>query len=269
MAADTAVAAALVAGATGLVGRAVVAALLADKTYQAIHTLGRRSLPTQHARLTQHTVDLAALPALSTLSGAVDHVYIALGTTIKIAGSQDAFKAVDLDAVVSRGAGCAGGRRHPAGRGQCHGRQRAVHGVLQPHQGQMEEAVSALGFDTVVIARPSLIDGDRDALGQPRPQRRIAGHADNAAVAAADTGQLQIRQPREDRPRAGGQRQGRPAWPAGAAVRCLADLLRHCGTDRSPRSGSLQRRRQLASLMGRWISAAPIASTTSMYQIQL
>jgi uncharacterized protein YbjT (DUF2867 family) len=34
-------------------------------------------------------------------------------------------------------------------------------------KGEMELAVSALGFDTVVIARPSLLDGERDALGQP------------------------------------------------------------------------------------------------------
>ena len=33
--------------------------------------------------------------------------------------------------------------------------------------GEMEQAVSALGFDTVVIARPSLLDGERAALGQP------------------------------------------------------------------------------------------------------
>lgn len=155
------------AGATGLVGRAVVAALLADKTYQAIHTLGRRSLPTQHARLTQHTVDLAALPALSTLSGAVDHVYIALGTTIKIAGSQDAFKAVDLDAVVAvaRAARAAGATRLGVVSAMGASAQSMV--FYNRIKGQMEEAVSALGFDTVVIARPSLIDGDRDALGQP------------------------------------------------------------------------------------------------------
>ena len=31
----------------------------------------------------------------------------------------------------------------------------------------MEAAVSALGFETLVIARPSLLAGDRDALKQP------------------------------------------------------------------------------------------------------
>lgn len=157
----------MVAGATGLVGRAVVAALLADKTYRAIHTLGRRSLPTQHAKLTQHTVDLAALPALSTLTGSVHHVYIALGTTIKIAGNQDAFRAVDLDAVVAvaKAARAAGATRLGVVSAMGANAQSMV--FYNRIKGQMEEAVSALGFDTVVIARPSLIDGDRDALGQP------------------------------------------------------------------------------------------------------
>ncbi|MGH8821974.1 MAG: NAD(P)H-binding protein, partial [Rhodoferax sp.] len=88
---------ALVAGATGLVGREVLAALLADKTYSAIHCVGRRAPPISHPKLTCHTVDFGALPVLPH----TDDVYIALGTTIKIAGSQAAFRAVDYEAVVA------------------------------------------------------------------------------------------------------------------------------------------------------------------------
>ena len=49
-----------------------------------MHTLGRRDLPAGHPKLTQHRVDFAALPALPP----VDEVYLALGTTIKVAGSR-------------------------------------------------------------------------------------------------------------------------------------------------------------------------------------
>src|SRR5450830_1884822 len=86
---------ALVAGASGLVGREILAAIFADDTYVAVHGVGRRPLATTNPKLTHHVIDFAALPALP----AVDDVFIALGTTIKVAGSQRAFRAVDFDAV--------------------------------------------------------------------------------------------------------------------------------------------------------------------------
>ena len=48
---------ALVAGATGLVGQAVLAALLADKRYSAVLAIGRRQLLEQHPRLVSMRVD--------------------------------------------------------------------------------------------------------------------------------------------------------------------------------------------------------------------
>src|SRR5262249_34442757 len=87
---DMAMRTVIVAGATGLVGREILEGLLADKSVAAVHSLGRRSPPTQHAKLTAHVVDFASLPALP----AADEVYLALGTTIKVAGSQAAFRAV-------------------------------------------------------------------------------------------------------------------------------------------------------------------------------
>ena len=43
---------AMVAGATGLVGREILADLLADKTVAAVHCVGRRPMDIQHAKLT-------------------------------------------------------------------------------------------------------------------------------------------------------------------------------------------------------------------------
>src|SRR5215469_12858354 len=97
------------AGATGLVGRSILEGLLADPSVQSVHVLGRRKPGAAHAKLTSHIVDFAALPPLPP----VDEVYLALGTTIKIAGSQAAFRAVDFDAnlVVAQAAIAAGARR--------------------------------------------------------------------------------------------------------------------------------------------------------------
>jgi uncharacterized protein YbjT (DUF2867 family) len=54
----------LVAGATGLVGREIVSALLADRMVEAVHCVGRRPLALKHAKLQNHVVDFASLPAL-------------------------------------------------------------------------------------------------------------------------------------------------------------------------------------------------------------
>ena len=88
---------ALLAGASGLVGREILAAILADESYVAVHGVGRRALKIDHSKLTSHVVDFAALPTLP----ACDDAFIALGTTIKAAGSRPAFRAVDFDAVLA------------------------------------------------------------------------------------------------------------------------------------------------------------------------
>jgi uncharacterized protein YbjT (DUF2867 family) len=153
----------LLAGASGLVGRDLLAQLLADDSVARVHALVRRELPARHPKLTQHTVDFRALPALP----AVDEAYIALGTTIKTAGSQRAFRAVDFDAVVAvaRAARAAGATRLAVVSAMG---ANAASGVFYSRvKGEMEQALAALGFDTLVIARPSLLAGDRHAVGQP------------------------------------------------------------------------------------------------------
>lgn len=154
---------ALVAGATGLVGRELLQGLLADDTVAAVHALVRRPLALRHPRLTTHLVDFAALPALP----AVDEAYLALGTTIKVAGSQPAFRAVDLDAnlAVARAARAAGAVR--LGVVSAMGASARSRIFYNRVKGELEEAVAGLGFTGIVIARPSFLLGDRKALGQP------------------------------------------------------------------------------------------------------
>ena len=99
----------LLAGATGLVGGLMIEALLADPQVTTVHALSRRALRISHAKLRVHLVDFQQLPELPQ----VNEVYLALGTTIKVAGSQAAFRAVDLDAnlAVAVAAVAAGARR--------------------------------------------------------------------------------------------------------------------------------------------------------------
>ena len=104
---------ALLAGATGLVGRALLARLLAADRAEQVVVLARKPLPATIARHPRLAVLVGDLATLAADAGAIDDVYIALGTTIKVAGSQAAFGAIDLDLVVAiaRAARQAGARR--------------------------------------------------------------------------------------------------------------------------------------------------------------
>jgi uncharacterized protein YbjT (DUF2867 family) len=159
----------MVAGATGLVGREVLAALLADRRTGTVHALGRKAPGLQAPQVVAHTVDFARLPVLPR----VDEVYIALGTTIKTAGSQQAFRAIDLDAVVAIAAAARAAGAKRLGIVSAMGADARAKVFYNRTKGEMEQAVAALGFDTLVLARPSLLVGDRAALDQPtRPGER-------------------------------------------------------------------------------------------------
>jgi uncharacterized protein YbjT (DUF2867 family) len=154
---------ALLAGATGLVGREILQGLLADDGVAAVHVLARRPLAITHPKLQAHVVDFAALPPLP----ACDEAYLALGTTIKVAGSQPAFRAVDYEAnlAVARAAQAAGARR--LGVVSAMGADARSSIFYNRVKGELEGALAKLGFDALVIARPSMLNGDRMALGQP------------------------------------------------------------------------------------------------------
>jgi uncharacterized protein YbjT (DUF2867 family) len=154
---------AALAGATGLVGREILQGLIADSSVQAIHVLARRGFPAGHSKVNVHIVDFARLPALPR----VDEVYLALGTTIKVAGSQAAFRAVDYDAnlAVARAALAAGAKR--AGLVSAMGSSAKSSIFYSRVKGELEETLSTLGFEGLVIARPSMLAGDREKLGQP------------------------------------------------------------------------------------------------------
>ena len=163
---DAAPRTALLAGATGLIGAELLMRLRADLRYRHTHVLLRRALPgiSASARVTPHVVDFAQLPV--TLP-TVDDVYIALGTTIKVAGSEAAFRRVDLDAVVAtaRAARAAGASRLAVV--SALGADPDSRVFYNRVKGEMQTAIAQLGYGAVVIAQPSLLIGDRSALGQP------------------------------------------------------------------------------------------------------
>ena len=151
------------AGATGLIGRELLALLQADARWATVHVFGRRAVPAA-GKVVPHVVDFAALPAALPPA---DDVFVALGTTIKVAGSQAAFRAVDLDAVVALArAGRAAGATRLAVVSAL-GADASSRVFYNRVKGEMEAAVATLGYASVALAQPSLLAGDRAALGQP------------------------------------------------------------------------------------------------------
>lgn len=161
----------LLAGATGLVGGFLLQGLLADASVAEVHALARRPIGVEHARLRVHVVDFTALPDLPP----VDEAYLALGTTLKVAGSRAAFRAVDLDynLAVSHAAVRAGARR--IGLVSAAGANARSSAFYNRVKGELEAALTGLDLDALVIARPSLLLDHRDHLGQaPRLAESLA-----------------------------------------------------------------------------------------------
>lgn len=159
---------ALLAGATGLVGREIATHWTGPGP---LHLLVRRPLQPTHPLHRVHAVDFAALPPLPQAEWA----FCCLGTTIKAAGSQAAFRAVDHAAVLAfaRAAQQAGVTRFAVV--SALGASTASATFYNRVKGEMEAAVQTLGLQQLVIARPSLLAGDRAALGQAaRPGERLA-----------------------------------------------------------------------------------------------
>ncbi|RPF29985.1 uncharacterized protein YbjT (DUF2867 family) [Streptomyces sp. Ag109_G2-6] len=168
---------ALLAGATGLVGGQLLARLLRDPRYGRVTVLARQPLGLEHPRLDVRVVDFAGLGADDVPAGA--DVYGALGTTIRQAGSQEAFREVDQHhtvrvAALARDAGAeriAVVSSVGAGSGS-----RAFYLRVK---GDMEAEVTALGFRQTEFFRPSFI------LGRRPTHRRGEGLGSSAATVLA------------------------------------------------------------------------------------
>ncbi|CAM3349419.1 nucleoside-diphosphate sugar epimerase [Pseudomonas floridensis] len=148
----------LLAGATGLTGEHLLDRLLNEPTVSRVLAPTRRPLA-EHPHLENPVGDLNAL--LPTLGGRVDIAFCCLGTTIKQAGSQEAFKAVDLELVVAfaRRARELGARHLLVISAVGADARSSV--FYNRIKGEMEQALRAQDWPQLTIARPSLLIGSR------------------------------------------------------------------------------------------------------------
>ncbi len=158
----------LISGASGLVGKIALWHALDDARVDQVVCLGRRPLPIQHPKLEQRVVDFAA--PLSAL-GNFDAACCALGTTMRIAGSQAAFRAVDHGAVLAfaRAAKAAGVRRFALVSSV--GANVASGTFYLAVKGEAERDLADMNFPDLTILRPGLIIGAR---AERRPLENLA-----------------------------------------------------------------------------------------------
>jgi uncharacterized protein YbjT (DUF2867 family) len=170
-----------VAGATGLVGRELVRLLAGDERWDTVHLVGRRALPdgarpaAPRAKLVEHVIDFKKASSLAGLP-AVDDVFICLGTTMRDAGSREAFRQVDFDHVV--------GIAHMAHRQGAErlaaisalGADRRSRSFYLRTKGDAEAALAAIGFASTTLLRPSVLDGERGRRRPLEDAARVALH---------------------------------------------------------------------------------------------
>ena len=158
---------ALLAGATGLIGRELAAQWRGPGL---LHLLVRRAGVPAGALQRVQVVDFNALGSLPRATMA----FCCLGTTIKVAGSKAAFRAVDFDAVLKFAQAAKGAGVTRLGIVSALGANPRSANFYSRTKGEMEAALKGLGLASLVIARPSLLAGNRAALAQaPRPGERL------------------------------------------------------------------------------------------------
>ncbi len=161
---------ALVAGASGLVGSQVLRLLLEDPTYTRVTVLARRELPLSHKKLEQRIASFDRLAQIADFPRVHD-VFCCLGTTMKQAGSPDAFRKVDFTYVVELARVAV---RHRASQFlvvTAVGADPQSRILYSRVKGDAEEALRRLQFESIQIFRPSLVVGAR---AQSRLAERVA-----------------------------------------------------------------------------------------------
>ena len=161
---------ALIAGATGLIGGYVLRHLLAHPSYARVEILVRRELPIRDPKLTQRIVEFARLDA-GAPGVAADDVFCCLGTTIRKAGSEEAFRRVDYDypLALARLAKAVGAGKFLMVSSLGADPKSAV--FYNRVKGEVEQAVAASALPAAYFFRPSLLTGPR---AENRPAEKVA-----------------------------------------------------------------------------------------------
>ncbi|HVN30647.1 MAG TPA: NAD(P)H-binding protein [Thermoanaerobaculaceae bacterium] len=164
---------AVLLGATGLVGRSCLDLLLGDPAYDRVLVIARKAATRENPKLRWFATDLAELHQCGRLLD-VDDVFCCLGTTIRAAGSREAFRRVDFGYVVGAAQAAAENGARQLLLISAVGADPGSRVFYSRVKGEVEGAVGKLPFRGTQIFRPSLLLGKRE---QFRLGERIAALA--------------------------------------------------------------------------------------------
>ena len=156
---------ALIIGATGATGKDLLSQLLADDTYAEVHCFVRKPLALTHPKLHAHVVDFETPEAwVDLLHG--DVAFSCLGTTLAVAGTREAQWRVDYDYQYAFAQQCKANGVHTFVLVSAAGATAQSKLFYNRMKGQLEDAVKALGFPSLLIFQPSVLirsNSDRGA----------------------------------------------------------------------------------------------------------
>lgn len=150
----------IVLGATGLTGHVLVVQLLNDDYFKEIVLFSRKKIPLEHAKLSQHEIDFNRLENYVTLING-DVVFCCLGTTIKVAGSQEAFRKVDFTYPTSFAKIAKHQGIHTFCLQSSLGADASSSNFYLKTKGETEHAIEQLHFNSFLAFRPSMLLGNR------------------------------------------------------------------------------------------------------------
>lgn len=161
---------ALIIGATGLVGKTLTHQLLNSDYYTSVRVLVRRKTFAPHPKLHEVVVDFDSLTDCLCVA---DHVFCTLGTTIKRAGSKQAFRKVDYEYPFLFAQKCAQGGSSVFCLVTAMGADSKSMIFYNQVKGDVEQAISQLSIPQIGIFRPSMLLGNREEhrLGEVIGQR--------------------------------------------------------------------------------------------------
>ncbi len=150
---------ALIVGATGLIGKHLTQKLLTSNFYEKVSVIVRKPLNIIHPKLEQIVIDFDNLDASKVNA---DDIFCCLGTTMKQAGSKDAFYKVDFTYPLNFAkAGLANGAKQFLVVSSM-GADKKSMVYYSRVKGEIENALSDLNYPTLIILRPSMLAGERE-----------------------------------------------------------------------------------------------------------
>lgn len=160
---------AVVIGATGLVGSQILDLLLNDPRYVKVKVFHRRATGFKHPKLEEIIINFDELRIWKHMITG-DELFSALGTTIKAAGSKEAQYVVDFQYQWDLAEEARKNGVKSYGLVSSIGASAGSKNFYLNMKGKLDKKVQKLGFDKVVIVRPSFLDGNR---AESRPGEKI------------------------------------------------------------------------------------------------